>query len=57
MLAACSFDLKLTYVLTGWKGMSSDSRIIKNALAREDKFKIPKGKYYLVMQYRISVAS
>ncbi|KAK2424279.1 hypothetical protein QL285_034655 [Trifolium repens] len=48
VLAACTFDLKFTYVLAGWEGSTSDSRIIKNALTREDKLKIPQGKYYLV---------
>ncbi|CAK8541444.1 unnamed protein product [Lathyrus sativus] len=48
ILAACTFDLKFTYVLAGWEGSASDSRIIKNALTREDKLKIPQGKYYLV---------
>ncbi|KAL3516593.1 hypothetical protein ACH5RR_023495 [Cinchona calisaya] len=48
VLAACSFDLKFTYVLPGWEGTASDSRIIKNALNREDKLIIPNGKYYLV---------
>ncbi|CAJ2651574.1 unnamed protein product [Trifolium pratense] len=48
VLAACTFDLKFTYVLAGWEGSASDSRIIKNALTREDKLKIPQGKYYLV---------
>lgn len=32
VLATCTFDLKFTYVLTGWEGTASDSRIIKNAL-------------------------
>ncbi|CAI9286136.1 unnamed protein product [Lactuca saligna] len=48
VLAACSFDLKFTYVLTGWKGTASDSRILKNALNRDDKLVIPNGHYYLV---------
>ncbi|KAK3199780.1 hypothetical protein Dsin_023195 [Dipteronia sinensis] len=48
VLAACSFDLKFKYVLPGWEGTASDSRIIKNALIREDKLIIPNGKYYLV---------
>ncbi|XP_074559887.1 uncharacterized protein LOC141815924 [Curcuma longa] len=48
VLAACSFDLKFTYVLAGWEGTASDSRIIKNALSRRDKLIIPHGKYYLV---------
>ncbi|KAI9090712.1 hypothetical protein K1719_028565 [Acacia pycnantha] len=41
VLAACTFDLKFTYVLVGWEGTASDSRIIKDALSREDCLKIP----------------
>ncbi|KAI3721365.1 hypothetical protein L2E82_32375 [Cichorium intybus] len=37
-----------TYVLTGWEGTASDSRIIKNALTRDDKLLIPRGRYCLV---------
>ena len=43
VLAACSFDLKFTYILPRWEGTPSDSRIIKNALTREDKLIIPNG--------------
>ena len=45
VLATCTFDLKFTYVLAGWEGTASDSRIMKNALTREDMLKIPEGKY------------
>nr|KAJ0199769.1 hypothetical protein LSAT_V11C600337800 [Lactuca sativa] len=48
VLVACSFDLKFMYVLTGWEGTASDSRILKNALNRDDKLVIPNGRYYLV---------
>ncbi|XP_059635639.1 uncharacterized protein LOC132277813 [Cornus florida] len=49
VLAACSFDMKFTYVLPGWEGTTSDSRVIKNSLSeREEKLIIPEGKYYLV---------
>ncbi|KAL5576292.1 hypothetical protein UlMin_017991 [Ulmus minor] len=48
VLAACDFDMRFTYVLPGWEGTASDSRVIKDALLREDKLIIPKGKYYLV---------
>ncbi|KAK1563199.1 hypothetical protein Q3G72_023951 [Acer saccharum] len=47
-MAACGFDMRFTYVLPGWEGTASDSRIIKNALKREDKLIIPNEKYYLV---------
>ena len=45
VLVACSFDLKFTYVLPGWEGAASDSRIIKNTLTRNDNLKIPQGKF------------
>ncbi|KAL4556205.1 hypothetical protein LXL04_038849 [Taraxacum kok-saghyz] len=48
VLAACTFDLKFTYILTGWEGTASDSRILRSALTREDKLVIPTGRYYLV---------
>nr|KAJ0199524.1 hypothetical protein LSAT_V11C600309230 [Lactuca sativa] len=48
VLAACTFDLKFTYVLTGWEGTASDSRIIKNAFTRDDKLLIPSGRYCLL---------
>ncbi|KAJ3684161.1 hypothetical protein LUZ61_013325 [Rhynchospora tenuis] len=48
ILAACGFDLKFTYVLAGWEGTASDSKILKNALRRSNRLIIPEGKYYLV---------
>ncbi|KAJ9552217.1 hypothetical protein OSB04_016262 [Centaurea solstitialis] len=48
VLAACTFDLKFTYILSGWEGTASDSRIIKDTFTRNDKLLIPEGKYYLV---------
>ncbi|XP_057995699.1 uncharacterized protein LOC131175425 [Hevea brasiliensis] len=43
VLVACSLDMKFTYVLPGWEGIASDSRILKNGLVREDKLVIPQG--------------
>ncbi|XP_078159220.1 uncharacterized protein LOC144554765 [Carex rostrata] len=48
VLAAFTFDMKFTYVLVGWEGTVSDSRMIKNALTRRYPLKIAQGKYYLV---------
>ncbi|QHN81328.1 Putative nuclease [Arachis hypogaea] len=47
VLAACDFDMKFTYVLTGWEGTASDSKVLKNALSRDDNLKLPRGKFYL----------
>jgi len=32
IFANCDFDMKFTYVLAGWEGTASDSRIWKDAL-------------------------
>ncbi|XP_019256496.1 PREDICTED: uncharacterized protein LOC109234912 [Nicotiana attenuata] len=48
VLAACTYDLKFIYVLAGWEGTTSDSRIMKEASNRQDPLKLPEGKYYLV---------
>ena len=50
VLAACSFDLKFTYVLPGWEGTTSDSRILKNILSRAYPLKIPEG-IYIFLQF------
>ncbi|XP_019418578.1 PREDICTED: putative nuclease HARBI1 [Lupinus angustifolius] len=47
VFAACDFDMKFTYVLAGWEGTTSDSRILKDALSREDPLKILEGKFYI----------
>ncbi|CAL5384396.1 unnamed protein product [Camellia sinensis] len=50
VLAACSFDLKFTFVYPGWEGSATDSRVLSDALTRPDaSFPLPStGKYYLV---------
>ncbi|KAK5824347.1 hypothetical protein PVK06_019118 [Gossypium arboreum] len=47
VLAAITFDLKFSYVLTGWEVRAHDSRILSDALSRPRGLRIPKGKYYL----------
>ncbi|XP_075515604.1 uncharacterized protein LOC142550253 [Primulina tabacum] len=48
VLAACTFDLRFTYVLPGWEGYAADGCVLDDALEREDKLKVPNGKFYLV---------
>jgi len=44
-LAACSFNLCFTYMLSGWEGSAADARLYHDA--RTTDFSIPEGKYYL----------
>ena len=44
-LAACSFDLRFMYFLSGWEGSAADSALFNAARLRD--FYIPTGRYYL----------
>jgi hypothetical protein len=46
VLAACSFDFKFVYILSGWEGSAFDSTVYQDA--RQTDFQVSKGKYYLV---------
>jgi hypothetical protein len=45
VLAACTFDMRFAYAITGWEGSVSDSRMYEEA--RMTTFTIPPNKYYL----------
>ena len=36
ILAACSFDMKFTYILAGWEGSAHDSRVLQSTLSDPD---------------------
>ncbi|XP_043700414.1 protein ALP1-like [Telopea speciosissima] len=40
ILAACDFDMRYTYILSGWEGSASDSRILDDAIHKEGEEKI-----------------
>ncbi|XP_042477648.1 protein ALP1-like [Macadamia integrifolia] len=50
ILAVRDFDMKFTYILSGWEGPTSGSRILDDAIHREGEAKlpVPRGKFYLV---------
>jgi hypothetical protein len=41
------FNLKFTYVLTGWEGLAHDASILNDSLNRPDGIQLPEGKFYL----------
>lgn len=45
VLAACTFDMRFCYVLSGWEGSAADGRVFEDA--RRVDFAIPPGSYYL----------
>ncbi|KAL6202483.1 hypothetical protein ACLB2K_026191 [Fragaria x ananassa] len=48
VLAACSRDMQFTFLLPGWEGSASDSRVLRDALTRPNGLRVPTGYYYLV---------
>ncbi|XP_066311633.1 protein ALP1-like [Miscanthus floridulus] len=48
ILATVDFDLRFTYVLTGWEASTHDALILSDALERADGLRVPPGKFYLV---------
>lgn len=44
-LFICNFTMLFTYILTGWEGSATDSRVWADALAKG--FSVPEGFYYL----------
>ncbi|EOY03040.1 Uncharacterized protein TCM_017450 [Theobroma cacao] len=47
VLGVCSQDMQFIYILPGWKGSASDSRVLRDAISRRNGLKIPKGFFYL----------
>ncbi|XLR28165.1 hypothetical protein S83_056065, partial [Arachis hypogaea] len=48
VLGVCNQNMNFVYVLSGWEGSASDSRILRDAITRRNGLKIPVGCYYLV---------
>ncbi|XP_027907604.1 putative nuclease HARBI1 [Vigna unguiculata] len=48
VLVVCGPDLRFIYVLPRWEGSIGDSQVLRDALHRQNKLKIPTGKYSLV---------
>ena len=46
VMIACDFDLKITFVSSGWEGSATDSRVLRSAMSKG--FEVPPGKFYLV---------
>ncbi|KAJ9564609.1 hypothetical protein OSB04_000575 [Centaurea solstitialis] len=47
VLGACTRDMKFVYVLSNWKGSATDSRVLRDAVIRNNGFNVPLGNYYL----------
>ncbi|CAN1293917.1 Putative nuclease HARBI1, partial [Linum perenne] len=47
VLGVCNPDGQFIYCLDGWEGSAHDARVLRDAIARPNGLKVPKGQYYL----------
>ncbi|KAI3708867.1 hypothetical protein L2E82_38396 [Cichorium intybus] len=47
VLGVCNHDMNFVYVLAGWEGSATDSRVLRDAITRPNGLIVPFGNYYL----------
>ena len=43
VLGVCSQDMQFIYILPGWEGSTTNSRVLRNAISRRNGLKVSKG--------------
>ena len=46
VLGVCNRDMNFVYVLSGWEGSATDSRVLRDAITRHNGLKNPVGMLY-----------
>ncbi|KAG8363521.1 hypothetical protein BUALT_Bualt19G0031100 [Buddleja alternifolia] len=41
ILAVCDINMNYVYILSGWEGSAADSRVLKDAITRDNEFRVP----------------
>ncbi|KAA0045009.1 retrotransposon protein [Cucumis melo var. makuwa] len=52
VLGVCDTKGDFVYVLAGWEGSAADSRILRDAISRENGLQVPKGQWYHLQEWR-----
>ncbi|XP_073158533.1 uncharacterized protein [Henckelia pumila] len=47
VLGVCDHNMNFIYALCGWEGSAADARVLRDAVTRNEGFKVPRGCYYL----------
>ncbi|XLR07117.1 hypothetical protein S83_035055 [Arachis hypogaea] len=56
VLGVCNREMGFVYVLSGWEGSASDSRILRYAITRHNSLKIPHSNYAIFGFKPINIA-
>ena len=44
VLGVCNRNMEFIFVLPGWEGSASDSRVLRDAISRPNGLRVPSGK-------------
>ena len=46
VLGVCSRNMEFIFVLPGWEGSASDSRVLRDAISRPNRLRVPTSKNF-----------
>ena len=53
VIGVCNRNMEFIFVLPGWKGSASDSRVLRDAISRPNGLRVPNGKAYKCIKFSV----
>ena len=53
VLGVCNCNMEFIFVLPGWEGSTSDSRVLRDAISRPNGLRVPSSKAYKCIKYSV----
>ena len=53
VLGVCNQNMEFIFVLPGWEGSASDSRVLRDAMSRPNGLRVPTGKTYKCINFSL----
>ena len=53
VLGVCNRNMEFIFVLPGWEGSVSDSRVLRDAISRPNGLRVPNGKAYKCIKFSV----
>ena len=53
VLGVCNRNMEFIFVLPGWEGSASDSRVLRDAISRPNGLRVPNGKAYKCIKFSV----
>ena len=53
VLGVCNQNMEFIFVLPGWEGSASNSRVLRDAMSRPNGVRVPTGKNYKCINFNL----